>query len=44
MARKKKIDPENKWEQPKQPPPALFLGKKERDLTKQINDELIERA
>lgn len=43
MARKKK-DPENKWLQPEQPPPPLFTGKKERDLTKQINDELIERV
>jgi hypothetical protein len=44
MARKKKSDPNNKWSQPEQPPPPLFLGKKERDLTKQINDELIERV
>lgn len=46
MARKKKnpSDPANKWSQPEQPPPPLFLGKKERDLTKQINDELIERV
>lgn len=43
MARKKKTE-ENKWSQPEQPPPPLFLGKKERDLTKQINDELIERV
>lgn len=35
---------DNKWSQPEQPPPQLFLGKKERDLTKQINDELIERV
>lgn len=34
----------NKWKQPKSPPPPLFLGKKERDLTKQVNDELIERV
>ena len=34
----------NKWTQPKQPPPPLFTGKKERDLVKQINDELIERV
>lgn len=45
MAKKKKTDsPENKWAQPEQPPPPLFTGKKERDLTKQINDELIERV
>lgn len=35
---------DNKWSQPEQPPPPLFLGKKERDLTKQVNDELIERV
>ena len=35
---------DNKWKQPLQPPPPLFLGKKERDLTKQLNDELIERV
>jgi len=34
----------NKWEQPTQPPPPLFTGKKERDLVKQVNDELIERV
>ena len=32
----------NEWERPDQPPPPLFLGKKERDLVKQVNDELIE--
>ncbi len=35
---------DNKWEQPNQPPPPLFTGKKERDLVKQVNDELIERV
>jgi hypothetical protein len=34
----------NKWNQPNQPPPPLFLGKKERDLVKQVNDELVERV
>lgn len=34
----------SKWEQPSQPPPPLFIGKKERDLVKQVNDELIERV
>ena len=29
---------------PIQPPPPLFLGEKERDLVKQVNDELIERV
>jgi len=33
-----------KWEQPNNPPPPLFTGKKERDLIKQVNDELIERV
>ena len=33
-----------KWKQPKSPPPPLFVGKKERDLVKQVNDELIERV
>jgi len=35
---------ENKWNRPDNPPPPLFLGKKERDLVKQVNDELIERV
>jgi len=35
---------ENKWTQPGQPPPPLFIGEKERDLIKQVNDELIERV
>jgi hypothetical protein len=34
----------NKWNQPESPPPPLFIGKKERDLIKQVNDELIERV
>ena len=34
----------NKWKRPDQPPPPLFLGKKERDLVKQVNDELIENV
>tara|TARA_Y100000296_G_scaffold73644_1_gene91359 strand:+ start:481 stop:969 length:489 start_codon:yes stop_codon:yes gene_type:complete len=33
-----------KWSQPAAPPPPLFIGKKERDLVKQVNDELIERV
>ena len=32
------------WEQPESPPPPLFLGQKERDIVKQVNDELIERV
>lgn len=34
----------NKWTQPASPPPPLFLGEKERNLVKQVNDELIERV
>ena len=33
-----------KWSKPASPPPPLFLGEKERDLVKQVNDELIERV
>tara|TARA_R110000822_G_scaffold303584_1_gene428338 strand:- start:1885 stop:2370 length:486 start_codon:yes stop_codon:yes gene_type:complete len=33
-----------KWTRPTQPPPPMFLGKKEKDLVKQINDEIIERV
>ena len=35
---------DDKWSQPTQPPPPLFLGEKERNLVKQVNDELIERV
>ena len=35
---------QNKWTQPDAPPPPLFTGKKERDLVKKINDEVIERV
>jgi hypothetical protein len=35
---------DNKWSRPAAPPPPLFLGKKERDLVKQVNDELIEKV
>jgi hypothetical protein len=34
----------NEWSQPDAPPPPLFTGAKERDLVKQVNDELIERV
>lgn len=34
----------NNWKKPAAPPPPLFLGKKERDLVKQVNDELIEKV
>ena len=32
------------WEQPNNPPPPLFFNEKERNLVKQVNDELIERV
>jgi|TARA_R110000796_G_scaffold146152_1_gene262857 hypothetical protein len=34
----------NKWNQPLSAPPPMFAGKKEKDLVKQVNDELIERV
>jgi len=34
----------NEWKNSDAPPPPLFLGKKERDLVKQVNDELIEKV
>ena len=34
----------NDWKKPASPPPPLFLGKKERDLVKQVNDELVEKV
>tara|TARA_B100001250_G_C19658684_1_gene726044 strand:- start:516 stop:1001 length:486 start_codon:yes stop_codon:yes gene_type:complete len=33
-----------KWTRPKQPPPPMFLGEKEKNLVKQVNDEIIERV
>jgi hypothetical protein len=35
---------DNKWNKPASPPPPMFFGKKERDLVKQVNDEVIERV
>jgi len=35
---------DEKWTQPAAPPPPLFTGEKERNLVKQVNDELIERV
>ncbi len=32
------------WKKPAQPPPPMFFGEKERDLVKQVNDEIIERV
>jgi hypothetical protein len=37
-------NPKNKWDQPPAPPAPMFFGKKERDLVKQVNDELSERV
>lgn len=37
-------DPKYKWKQPAAPPPPMFFGGKERDLVKQVNDELAERV
>ena len=34
----------SKWERPSQPPAPLFLGEKEKNLVKQVNDEIIERV
>lgn len=34
----------DEWNQPDAPPPPLFLGEKERNMVKQVNDELIERV
>ena len=34
----------DEWKRPAAPPPPLFVGKKERDLVKQVNDELIEKV
>jgi hypothetical protein len=47
MARKKKTKAslaDNIAKQPEAPPPPLFLGEKERNLVKQVNDEIIERV
>ena len=35
---------DNRWNREPAPPPPMFLGKKERDLAKQLNDELLERV
>ena len=46
MPRKKKVvtPVEDKVIPPEAPPPPLFTGQKERDLVKQVNDELLERV
>jgi hypothetical protein len=33
-----------KWDRPASPPPPLFVGQKERDYAKQVNDEVVERV
>ncbi len=33
-----------KWDRPTAPPPPMFLGEKEKNLVKQVNDEIIERV
>jgi hypothetical protein len=35
---------DNKWSRPSSPPPPLFFNDKEKDLVKQVNDEIIERV
>jgi len=35
---------DDKWTRPDAPPPPMFLGEKERNLVKQVNDEIIERV
>ena len=35
---------DNKWTRPDVRPPRLFTGQKEKDLVKQVNDELLERV
>ena len=37
-------DNDNVWKQPEAPPPPLFTGKKEKDLVKQVTDEIVERV
>ena len=37
-------DDNNRWKRPENPPPPMFFGKNERNLVKQVNDELIERV
>jgi len=34
----------NEWEREPAPPPPLFTGKKEKDLAKQVGDEVLERV
>ena len=34
----------NEWNRPVQSPPPLFVGEKEKNLVKQVNDEIIEES
>tara|TARA_R110002124_G_C8961108_1_gene514088 strand:+ start:2466 stop:2954 length:489 start_codon:yes stop_codon:yes gene_type:complete len=34
----------NEWNRPVKSPPPLFVGEKEKNLVKQVNDEIIERV
>lgn len=34
----------DKWTRPTHPPSPLFVGEKEKNLVKQVNDEIIERV
>lgn len=35
---------DNKWTRPEVRPPRMFAGQKEKDLVKQVNDEVLERV
>ncbi len=35
---------DNKWSKADSPPPPMFFGEKEKNLVKQVNDEIIERV
>ena len=35
---------DDKWSKLDAPPPPMFLGEKEKNLVKQVNDEIIERV
>ena len=35
---------DNRWTKSAQPPPPMFVGEKEKDLVKQVNDEITERV
>ena len=37
-------NPKDKWTRPAAPPAPMFFGEKERNLVKQVNDELAERV